>query len=142
MVTKRKDPLTEEGEEKVEEKMDENVNARVNTTDNTEDLTTDVVDVQEEQLITDFLGKILIFTHAEIDKGTEFNTIHLTAIDENGKEVKIRTTSKGVKRKVNEMLENGLNNGKKFRGCVKQTMSKYKKPMYLIGSPNECEKVK
>ena len=142
MVTKRKDPLTEEGEEEKVEEVDEKMSPKVNTTDNTEDLTTDVVDVQEEQLIQDFLGKVLIFTHAEIDKGTEFDVIHITAIDEDGKEVKIRTTSKGVKRKVNEMLENGLNNGKKFRGCVKQTMSKYKKPMYLIGSPNECEKVK
>jgi len=138
MVTKRKDPLTEEGEEKKLEEVEEKMNPKVNTTDNTED----ILDVQEEEPIQNFLGQVLIFTHAEIDKGNEFNVIHLTAIDGQGRELKIRTTSKAIERKVNEMINNGLNNGKKFRGCVKDTMSKYKKPMYLIVSPSECEKVK
>jgi len=138
MVTKRKDPLTEEGEEKKLEEVEEKMNPKVNTTDNTED----ILDVQEEEPIQNFLGQVLIFTHAEIDKGNEFNVIHLTAIDTEGRELKIRTTSKAIERKVNEMINNGLNNGKKFRGCVKDTMSKYKKPMYLILSPSECEKVK
>jgi len=138
MVTKRKDPLTEEGEEEKVEEVDEKMSPKVNTTDNTED----ILDVQEEEPIQNFLGQVLIFTHAEIDKGNEFNVIHLTAIDGQGRELKIRTTSKAIERKVNEMINNGLNNGKKFRGCVKDTMSKYKKPMYLIVSPSECEKVK
>jgi len=138
MVTKRKDPLTEEGEEEKVEEVDEKMNPKVNTTD----AVADIVDVQEEEPIQNFLGQVLIFTHAEIDKGNEFNVIHLTAIDGQGRELKIRTTSKAIERKVNEMINNGLNNGKKFRGCVKDTMSKYKKPMYLIVSPSECEKVK
>jgi hypothetical protein len=138
MVTKRKDPLTEEGEEEKVEEVEEKMSPKVNTTDNTED----ILDVQEEEPIQNFLGQVLIFTHAEIDKGNEFNVIHLTAIDAEGRELKIRTTSKAIERKVNEMINNGLNNGKKFRGCVKDTMSKYKKPMYLIVSPSECEKVK
>ena len=138
MVTKKRDPLTEEVEEQKVEEVDEKVNPKVNTTDTVEE----VVDVQEEEPIQNFLGQILIFTHAEIDKGTEFNVVHLTAIDGEGRELKIRTTSKAIERKVNEMINNGLNSVKKFRGCVKDTMSKYKKPMYLIVSPSECEKVK
>jgi len=138
MVSRKTDPLTEEGEKEKVEEVDEQMNSKVNTTDNTED----ILDIQEEEPIQNFLGQVLIFTHAEIDKGTEFNVIHLTAIDGQGRELKIRTTSKAIERKVNEMINNGLNSGKKFRGCVKDTMSKYKKPMYLIVSPSECEKVK
>jgi len=120
---KNPEVFEEEGEEKEEQKEEE------------------IEDFTEEELTLDqFLGKILILEHAEINEGESFDTIHMTVKTEDGKEYQVRTTSKAINSVIRRLLDKGLNNGKMFRVCVQQKPSKYNKYMFVFVNPSLCKK--
>jgi len=108
----------------------------------TENDVEEIQDLKEEITIDQLFGQVLILTHAEITEGTDFNTVHLVFEDAKGNEIYARTASKAIENSVRRLLNNGLNNGKKFRLCVSTTSNKYHTKTYVFVSPSVCEKAK
>jgi len=102
----------------------------------------EIEDLKEEITIDQLFGQILVLKHAEITEGTDFNTVHLVFEDAKGNEIYARTASKAIENSVRRLLNNGLNNGKKFRLCVSTTSNKFHTKTYVFVSPSVCEKVK
>lgn len=97
----------------------------------------DLIELQEEGNLRDYVGHVVIISNVTIDHASTFDIVRMQITLEDGTILQVRSASKVIERQLQEIA----GTQKKVKACVSEQKSKYNTPMLILKTPDACKKI-